>query len=332
MNRQIFVISKIPKLTEMLMRSEQYVQLQKSYNLTLCEGDFKPIDRNQQLKTLCDSEILLADPPSISSLLHEYTEFGKLKWFQSTWAGVEKIINAQGLKCVIVTRIGGVFAKQMAEYCISWIVSEERNFISMLKDQSKKEWNPYLTHRTLSSLKLGILGFGSIGQELSNIFVNSFGSEVLALCTDEKKYQKLIPQIEILSGPKGLLRILQNSDYLINVLPHTPETIGLLNGDILSNSNPSLIFINVGRGSIISSQDLLNALEKKWIKGAILDVFEAEPLNKESKLWDMENVKITPHVSALSTKEDISKIFIENLELYLKNKEMKWIVNKEKFY
>jgi phosphoglycerate dehydrogenase-like enzyme len=85
--------------------------------------------------------------------------------------------------------------------------------------------------------------------------------------------------------------ILENCDYIINVLPSTQETVGLLNGDILQHcETKNTVFVNIGRGSIIRELDLINALEQKWISAAILDVFEEEPLSKESKLWSFPQV------------------------------------------
>lgn len=87
--------------------------------------------------------------------------------------------------------------------------------------------------------------------------------------------------------------ILKNCDYIINVLPSTENTIGLLNGNVLEHcKDKNAVFINIGRGSIIRETDLINALEQKWISAAILDVFEIEPLPKESKLWSFPQVII----------------------------------------
>lgn len=89
----------------------------------------------------------------------------------------------------------------------------------------------------------------------------------------------------------GLQDILENCDYIINILPSTPITEGLLNGTILQHCKAkNTIFINIGRGSVIKEADLINALEQKWISAAILDVFEKEPLPKESKLWNFPQV------------------------------------------
>lgn len=89
----------------------------------------------------------------------------------------------------------------------------------------------------------------------------------------------------------SLSQVLRSCDYIINVMPSTDATRGLLNGDVLKNcENKKTVFLNIGRGSIVAEADLVNALERKWIGGAILDVFEEEPLPKGSKLWNMPQV------------------------------------------
>jgi phosphoglycerate dehydrogenase-like enzyme len=88
--------------------------------------------------------------------------------------------------------------------------------------------------------------------------------------------------------------LLQNCDYIINVLPSTPDTIGLLNGDMLKHcAQKQSVFINIGRGTVIKEKDLVNALSRGWLSAAILDVFETEPLPPSSVLWTMPQVKYT---------------------------------------
>jgi len=103
--------------------------------------------------------------------------------------------------------------------------------------------------------------------------------------------KKKLPYVDEHRTINNLPDILENCDYVINILPSTRETVGLLNGDILQHcKTKDTVFVNIGRGSIIRELDLINALEQKWISAAILDVFEEEPLSKESKLWSFPQV------------------------------------------
>lgn len=102
-----------------------------------------------------------------------------------------------------------------------------------------------------------------------------------------------LPYLDEHRTVEKLSDILENCDYIINVLPSTPNTVGLLNGNVLQRcKDKDTVFINIGRGSVIRESDLINALEQKWISGAILDVFEEEPLPKESKLWSFPQVNV----------------------------------------
>ena len=117
---------------------------------------------------------------------------------------------------------------------------------------------------------------------------------------------------------------LKQCDYIVNILPHTSSTIGLLGGGRLQQCRadpqraaPPPVLINVGRGSIISERDILEALDKEHISQAVLDVFVEEPLPPSSALWAHPRVIVTPHVAAVSTPEDVAEAFCQNLELYL---------------
>lgn len=111
---------------------------------------------------------------------------------------------------------------------------------------------------------------------------------------------------------------LSELDYLVSVLPNTDETKGIINSDLLSKLPNKAVFMNVGRGANVNEDDLIYALKNKEIAGAVLDVFQTEPLPQDSELWNLENVYITPHVSGYV--EDNSKIidtFAQNYKRYV---------------
>lgn len=147
-----------------------------------------------------------------------------------------------------------------------------------------------------------------------------------------EELKKIPEEIDELYTSKNFEKFFKKVDYIINTLPSTKETRGLLSGDILKNCEKSPKFINVGRGDIIDENTILSALEKNWISNAVLDVFEIEPLPLESLLWKHPKVIITAHIAARTFAKDISKLFLENLELYLNEKEMKYVVDVNKGY
>jgi len=110
-------------------------------------------------------------------------------------------------------------------------------------------------------------------------------------------------------------------------LPDTPETKHFINTDSLKLMKPSAVVMNVGRGCIINEVDLVTALREGVIRGAVLDVFENEPLAQDSPLWQLPNVYITPHTAAMSFPEDIVRIFVENYKRFLQKQPLSHIID-----
>ena len=136
---------------------------------------------------------------------------------------------------------------------------------------------------------------------------------------------------------QDLQEALQLGDYIVSVLPSTPDTKGLLNDETLSvaskmNGGKSPVFINVGRGDIITEQSIISSLDRGYISAAILDVFEIEPLPRSSPLWNKSNVIISPHVSGITQARDVPKIFLDNYERYIAGKDLKYVVDWDKGY
>ena len=121
-------------------------------------------------------------------------------------------------------------------------------------------------------------------------------------------------------------------DYLVSILPNTKETKKIVDAKVLNTLPPHAVFVNVGRGSAVDEPALIAALQGNKIAGAILDVFEQEPLPKEHPFWDAPNLTMTFHTSAPSLPEDIARVFIENYKLYIERKPLKYVVDFEKGY
>lgn len=143
---------------------------------------------------------------------------------------------------------------------------------------------------------------------------------------------------------------LKKLDYVINVMPSTKETEGLLNDGVLENcsgivvstflikyvyiyvSERRAVFINIGRGSIISETELIKAIDNKWLKGAILDVFQNEPLPKNNPLWKIPQIYITPHISGPTVAKEVVEVFQNNYKLYNEGKILSFVVEWDREY
>ena len=159
-------------------------------------------------------------------------------------------------------------------------------------------------YRVMPKLTIGILGLGDIGQNLAKT-CKALSMTVWGVGrTDKSDRLEFVDHYTTLSG---LPEVLQSCDYVCNILPSTPATKYLLSGNVLeSGKDKHPVFINVGRGDVIDEKSLIHALNEGWISGAILDVFEVEPLPKESALWKMPQVVITPHVAGVFCTEEVS--------------------------
>ena len=125
-----------------------------------------------------------------------------------------------------------------------------------------------------------------------------------------------------------LPQLLQSCDYVCSALPSTPQTKGLLSGDILKHcAGRKSVFINVGRGDIISETTLVHAITEGWLGGAILDVYDEEPLPDDSMLWANPNVTLTPHMAGLCSVSEASSVFMNNVHHYLAGQPLQYTVD-----
>ncbi|XP_018370314.1 PREDICTED: glyoxylate/hydroxypyruvate reductase A-like isoform X1 [Trachymyrmex cornetzi] len=312
MTQAVVVLSVIPRLSYHL----------RSRLPNLCISDVSP-GQADTLSKLNEAEILIADCDLLIPYANKLTS---VKWVQATWAGLDKFIpHVQNTRRdYILTRFSGEsFGLAMSEYVIAQIVNYERDQRQQYENQRLAEWKQegrLINHRFIHDLTIGILGVGTIGKSVAEK-LKLFGATIWGMTRTIPKEK--LPYLDEHRTVDNLPDILKNCDYIINVLPSTQDTIGLLNGNVLEHcKDKNTVFMNVGRGSVIRQMDLINALEQKWISAAILDVFEKEPLPKESKLWSLPQVTISPHNSAVTTAHNVAKLFAANYARYVNGESM----------
>lgn len=213
----------------------------------------------------------------------------------------------------------------------SWVIALERKFLEATAFQAQRYYaKSELSYRSFRSLTVGVLGFGAIGQAIGRMFKDAgfqvTGFKRRRLEEDSEESATLERCAHRISN--DLQDVLQTSDYVVSILPSTPATRYLLTEELLAVcAEKKPVFINVGRGDVVSEKTLLRALELGFFSKAVLDVFEHEPLPQESALWTHPNVHLTPHVSAFCFAEDVADTFAENLDLYLAGKPMNYTVD-----
>ncbi len=270
-----------------------------------------------------DVEVVFGEPNLIRELL---PQLPALKWVQSTWAGVEPLLDPALRRDYILTNARGVFGGLMSEFVFGYLLLHERKILQRLEAQKSRRWDASTTG-TLRGKTLGLLGVGSIGAELART-AKFFGMTVRGYTRESAGCEHVDRYYH---GP-ALLQFAHGLDYLVSVLPNTSQTRKIIGAELLSALPKHALFINVGRGSAVDESALIHALETEAIAGAVLDVFEQEPLPAESPLWDAKNLLVTFHTSAPSFPEDITKVFIENVHLYLNGQPLKYVVDFERGY
>lgn len=272
-------------------------------------------------------EILFADPPVIGQVLSQKNV--TVKWIQNTFAGVDAIMKEiskleKSPSCILTRQTDG-FGQLMGEYVIAQIIARERNFTQQYDLQKTSCWDQksHLVYRGLHELSLGIIGLGTIGKEVARQ-CKAMNMTVWAAVRDERFQADLTCSgVDHIRPISRLNEMLRECNYLVNVVPSTPATQGMLSGEVFKVcAEKKTVFINIGRGDIIDDNSLVNAIRCGWLGGAILDVFNIEPLPASHPLWTLPGVTISPHVSGATQVEQAVKTFVDNLASYESGKSL----------
>jgi phosphoglycerate dehydrogenase-like enzyme len=269
------------------------------------------------------TEILLGSPALIKDAL---ASLPALRWVQSTAAGVEALMNPSLRRDYTLTNARDVFGKLMTEYVFGYLLAHERQIFQRFKDQQNRHWNGSKLG-VLYGKTIGLLGVGSIGAEVART-AKFFEMNVHGYTRESEEST----HVDRYFHGGRLLEFATELDYLVSVLPNTQGTRKIVNADVLNALPPHALFINVGRGSAVDEAALLDALNQNKLAGAVLDVFEQEPLPTDHPFWTTPNLLMTFHTSAPSLPEDLAKLFIENYKLFHAGKPLKHQVDFEKGY
>ncbi|MGW8186881.1 MAG: D-2-hydroxyacid dehydrogenase [Desulfobacterales bacterium] len=249
-----------------------------------------------------------------------------LKWVQSTFAGVEELLRPGARSDYILTGVKGVFGPFMSEYVVGYLLALERHFFTAYRNQQDRRWRR-LPYQSLRGRLIGICGLGSIGRHLART-ADHFGLRVWGY----KRTAETVPEAERVFTAPEFDEFLSQPDYIVNTLPSTPATVRLFGDAAFRAMKTTAVLINIGRGDAVVEEALIRALQHGLIGGAVLDVFEKEPLPEKSPLWTLPNVVITPHNSGFSFPGDIVALFAENYRRYSKGDSLLYRVDFERGY
>ena len=271
---------------------------------------------------IADAEILFAwNPPA--DLLRRA---GRLRWLQNMGAGVERLLVAELPPDVVVTRTPGIFGPWMAEYALGWCLWSTQRTEEFRALQRARQWKQVDPER-LHGKTLCVVGLGDIGRAIARA-ARAFGLSVLGVSRGGRPAR----EADRVLRPGALRAALARADFVVLTVPLTPETRGLLGARELAAMKPTAWLLNVARGPVVDEAALLEALRERRIAGAVLDVFDTEPLPAAHPLWGLDNVVITPHISGPSTPEEITPIFNDNLRRYLAGRPLRHVVDRRRGY
>jgi phosphoglycerate dehydrogenase-like enzyme len=260
-----------------------------------------------------------------------------LRWIQFNYAGIDFALNEEVIKKpkMRVTTLSGAAAPQVAEYILTMMLALSHKIPSILKYEMNHEWPAdrfvRFTPRELRNSTVGLIGYGSISRELARI-LKPLGVKILACKKNVMETQDQGYMIPELGDPNGDLftrlypyqaikTMIKECDYVVVTVPRTKETVHLIAEDELTAMKSTAYLVDVSRGGIVKNTALKNALQEKKIAGAVLDVFEQEPLPKDHPIWDTPNLIISPHIAGVSNhyNERAVDLIVENVKRYLNN-------------
>ncbi|CUS98112.1 D-2-hydroxyacid dehydrogenase [Candidatus Kryptobacter tengchongensis] len=313
MKRKVIITHKIrPSLVEKIIS-----QIGDKADIVF-DPDKKEID-----KVIEDVEIIFGDFERNHARLAK-----NLRWVHLGYAGVDMILYPEIVNSdVIVTCSKGIHQHHMTEFLFGMILTLTRRFDKIYNVQKLKIWDKQVAKEfvSLRGKTMGILGLGNIGRQIAKVS-KAFEMYVIGM----KRTKANVEYVDEVITKEEMQYLLENSDFIVVVLPLTEETFHLIGEREFEMMSKKPYFFNIGRGAVVDEKALIDALKNGKIRGAGLDVFENEPLPKDSPLWEMENVLITPHIAGLFPNywEEPVNLFIENFKRYIDGKNLMNVVDK----
>jgi len=280
-------------------------------------------DSAELARLAADCPVWLGQPDLLATLLRQGHE---PQWLQSTWAGITPLLVDGLPRHYRLTRAVGIFGQVMAEYVLTYMLGHEREVLARLVSQVERKWDS--RHgQSLAGRKVLIVGTGDIGQTVAK-FLLPFGVELYGIASEAREQA---PFIEV-GALADLPRLVGEVDYVINLLPNTPNTHDLYDAALFKQFKPTGLFINVGRGVAVVDADLVEALKEGHLAGAVIDVCRQEPLPQRHPFWTAWGLLLTGHSSAPTSPSMMVNLFVENLRAYEAGEALRGEVDFERGY
>lgn len=280
-------------------------------------------------ETLPGTDVMMVTDFRTEALAAAWPAADKLQWIHATSAGVDALMFPELIEGeVTVTNARGIFDRTIAEYVLCTILMFAKDFPRSIRLQANHQWQHRDTERAEGQQVL-VVGAGSIGSQIGRL-CKAAGLKPHGIARTPRPSEDFIA----VHGNDELMEQLGLADFVVIATPLTPQTEGLFDAKAFRAMKSSARLINIGRGPVVKTDDLVNALKKGEIAGAGLDVFEEEPLPADHPLWDMENVIMTAHMSGdfIGWKRALTDQFLDNLDRWHKGEELFNLVDKKLGY
>jgi len=250
----------------------------------------------------------------------------RLHWIQTASAGVDALLfPALADSDVTLTNARGIFDDAIAEWVIGMLVLFAKNVLGVLERQHRHDWRHELTE-PLAGKRVLVAGVGGIGRAIARNAL-ALGMQIRGVGRTARAGDDVFG---VVLGIDELLDAVGWADYVVDALPGTPATRHAFDARLFRAMRPRARFLNVGRGSTVDEEALVDSLRSGALSGAALDVFEREPLAADSPLWDMPNVVVFPHMSGdyAGWRESVVELFLENLLRFVRGEPLRNVVDK----
>ncbi|SDU65352.1 Phosphoglycerate dehydrogenase [Amycolatopsis keratiniphila] len=254
----------------------------------------------------------------------------RLRWLHIASAGVDPVLFP-GLQesDVVLTNSRGVFDGAIAEYVLGVVLTFAKDFARSWDLQKQRQWKHRESERIAGRRAL-VVGTGPIGRSIARM-LRAAGLSVAGV---GRRPRADDPDFGDVYASSELSRHLPGADYVVAVAPLTEQTKGMFDAEAFAAMKPGSRFVNVGRGELVVTSDLIGALRNGPLGGAALDVFDTEPLPAESPLWTMENVLISPHMSGdfVGWRNTLVEVFADNFRRWRAGEPLRNVVDKRLGY
>ncbi|WP_435228750.1 D-2-hydroxyacid dehydrogenase [Streptomyces sp. Tue6028] len=246
------------------------------------------------------------------------------RWVHTASAGVDHLMCPELTDSdTVVTNARGVFDQPIAEYVAALVLAMAKDLPQTWDLQRQREWRHRESQR-VAGTRACVVGSGPIGRAIVRTLKALDITTALVGRT---------PRTGI-HGPGELDRLMARADWVVSAAPLTQDTYGMFDARRFGMMQPSARFINIGRGQLVVEEALAEALSKRWIAGAALDVFEHEPLGPESPLWQVPGLIVSPHMSGdtVGWRDELGMQFVELYERWAAGKSLQNVVDKKRGY